>query len=105
VDLIDILPPPELEIALNGIQNAKTEAKTIYSKAEADSKQRLTAAEQGVQISKTKAQATAIEIQTIAGVLDMLLNQGSLSYYLKHRRTELMNDSRLTFVKKGEQLC
>jgi regulator of protease activity HflC (stomatin/prohibitin superfamily) len=105
VDLIDILPPPELEIALNGIQNAKTEAKTIYSKAEADSKQRLTAAEQGVQISKTKAQATAIEIQTIAGVLDMLLNQGSLSYYLQHRRTELMNDSRLTFVKKGEQLC
>ncbi|HEY8269602.1 MAG TPA: SPFH domain-containing protein, partial [Pseudobdellovibrionaceae bacterium] len=105
VDLIDILPPPELEKALNGIQSATTEAKTIYSRAEADSRQRIAAAEQGVEIAKTRAQAVAVEIQTIAGVLEKLLDQGSLNYYLQHRRTELMTDSRLTFVKKGELPC
>lgn len=105
VDLIDILPPPELESALNAIQNAKTEAQTIYSRAEADSRQRIAAAEQGVEIAKIRAQAAAKEIQTIAGVLAQLLDQGSLNHYLQHRRTELMTDSRLTFVKRGEVPC
>lgn len=100
VDLIDILPPPELETALNAIQNAKTEAETMYAKAEADSRQKIASAQQGVEIAKIRAEAAAIEIQTQAGVIKKLIDQGHFNNYLRHRRTELLGDSRMTFVQK-----
>jgi regulator of protease activity HflC (stomatin/prohibitin superfamily) len=100
VDLIDILPPQELETALNAIQNAKAEADTMYARAEADVRQRILAAEQGVEIAKIKAQAAALDIQTQGNAIEKILDLGLFNHYLRHRRTEILGDARLTFVQK-----
>lgn len=101
-DLIDILPPPELDNALNAIQNAQTESDTIYARAEANSRQRMAAAEQGLEIAKIKAEATAIEILTLAETIKKLMAEGQWQQYLQHRKIEILGDSRLTFVQKGD---
>jgi regulator of protease activity HflC (stomatin/prohibitin superfamily) len=100
VDLIDILPPQELETALNAIQNAKTEAETIFSRAEADSRQKIASAQQGVEIAKIKAEAAAIEIETQAAGIKKLIDQGLFNNYIRHRKTELLGDSKMTFIQK-----
>lgn len=104
VDLIDILPPMELETALNSIQNAQAESDTIFARAEADARQKIAAAEQGLEIATIKAKATAIEIKTLGEVIESLLADGQWKNYLRHRKTEILGDSRLTFVQKKELL-
>jgi regulator of protease activity HflC (stomatin/prohibitin superfamily) len=100
VDLIDIIPPHELEEALNGIQNAKIEADTLYARAEADSKQKIIGAEQGVEIAKFKAESVAMELQTLAKSIKRLIDEGQINDYLLHRRTELLGDSKMLFMQK-----
>ncbi len=102
VDLIDIVPPHELESALNGIQNAKTEAETLYSKAEGDARQKLVAAEQGVEIARLRAEAVSIELETVAKTIKKLIIEGNMNSYLKHKKTELVGDSKMLFMQRGE---
>ncbi|MEY4616050.1 MAG: hypothetical protein RJB66_1010 [Pseudomonadota bacterium] len=102
VDLIDIVPPQELESALNGIQNAKTEADTMYSKAEADTRQKVLAAEQGVEIAKVRAESVANELRILAKTIKGLMAEGNADHYLAHRRAELLGDSKLVFLQKGD---
>lgn len=100
VDLIDIIPPQELESALNGIQNAKTEAETMYARAEADARQKILASEQGVEIAKVRAESVSSELRTLAQMIRKLMNEGNLDHYLAHRKTELVGDSKLLFMQK-----
>ena len=100
VDLIDIIPPQELESALNGIQNAKTEAQTIYARAEADSRQKIFASEQGVEIAKVRAQSISMELKTLAKMVQQMIDEGNMDHYLLHRRTELLGDSKMLFMQK-----
>lgn len=100
VDLIDIVPPQELETSLNGIQNAKAEAETLYAKAEADSRQRLAAAERYVGIQKTRAEASAVELAKVAEVITELVNDGNIDQFLDHKKTELFGNSRIVFQQR-----
>lgn len=102
VDLIDIVPPHELEFALNGIQSAKTEAETLYAKAEADSRQKIIAAEQGVEIAKLRAESVTLELQILAKTIKKLMADGEVDHYLYHRKMELVGDSKMLFVQRGD---
>lgn len=102
VDLIDIIPPQELEAALNGIQSARTEAKTLYSRAEADARQKIVAAEQGVEIAKIRAESIAMELNVLSMMVKKLSSDGNIDYYLAHRRTELVGDSKMLFMQRGD---
>jgi regulator of protease activity HflC (stomatin/prohibitin superfamily) len=103
VDLIDILPPQELEVALNAIQNAKSEAETMYARAEADALQKIAAAEQGVEIAKISADASAIEIKTQASAIRKLIDHGNFNHYMRHTETAILGDSRMTFIQKESE--
>jgi regulator of protease activity HflC (stomatin/prohibitin superfamily) len=100
VDLIDIVPPQELEVALNGIQNAKTEAETMFARAEGDTRQKIVAAEQGVEIAKIRAESVAMELQTLAKMIKKLFKDGNIDDYLFHRKTELLGDSKMVFLQR-----
>ncbi len=100
VDLLDIVPPHELESALNGIQNAQTEAETLYARAEGESRQKLAAAEQGVEIAKIRSEAITLELHTLAKTIRKLILDGSINSYLTHRRTEMLGDSKMLFMQK-----
>jgi regulator of protease activity HflC (stomatin/prohibitin superfamily) len=102
VDLIDIVPPQELESALNGIQNAKTEADTMYARAEGDARQKIVAAEQGVEIAKIRAESVALELQMLGKMVRKLIAEGNVNHYLFHRKTELVGDSKMVFLQKGD---
>jgi len=102
VDLIDIVPPHELESALNGIQNARTEAEILYSRAEADARQKVISAEQGVEISKIRAESVALELQILAKMIKSLIVEGEVNTYLNHRKTELVGDSKMLFMQRGD---
>ncbi len=101
VDLIDILPPDELDAALNAVMQAQTEADADYFRAEGTSQQRVLAAERGVGIAKTRARAIATEIDVIGRHLATLQAEGSLSAYVDRRRDEILGEARTTFVKDG----
>ncbi len=102
VDLIAILPPPELVDAFNSIQKATTAAVAMYNHAEAASKQKIMAEEGGLEISKVKAQAVALELRSlINGVLKLRQNH-QFENYLEHKRQEILGNSRLTFIQDGE---
>jgi regulator of protease activity HflC (stomatin/prohibitin superfamily) len=100
VDLIDIVPPHELETALNGIQNARAEAETLYAKAEADSRRRLAAAERYVGIQKTRAEASTAELAKVAEVISDLVTDGNIDNFIDHKRTELFGNSRIIFQQR-----
>lgn len=102
VDLMDIIPPQELESALNGIQSARTEAETLYSRAEADARQKVVAAEQGVEISKIRAESIAMELNALSRMVKKLSNDNTMDYYLAHRKTELIGDSKMVFMQTGD---
>jgi regulator of protease activity HflC (stomatin/prohibitin superfamily) len=104
VDLIDIVPPQELETALNGIQKAKSEADTLYAKAEADARQKIEAAREGLEISRLKAQAKVRGYETLAKAIQNLDANGSFAAYHRHRKTELLGDAKLVFVQEGSSL-
>jgi regulator of protease activity HflC (stomatin/prohibitin superfamily) len=102
VDLIDIIPPQELEVALNGIQSARTEAEILYSRAETDARQKIVAAEQGVEIAKIRAESIAMELNVLSKMVKKLLSDGNIDYYLNHRKTELVGDSKMLFMQRGD---
>lgn len=102
VDLMDIVPPHELESALNGIQNAKSEAETLYWKAEGDARQKLVAAEQGVEIARLRAEAESIELETIAKTIRKLIAEGNINSFIRHKKTELVGDSKMLFMQRGD---
>lgn len=98
VDLIDILPPDELDAALNAVMQAQTEADAHYFRAESECQQRILAAERGVTIAKTRAEAIAKEIDVIGAALATLRNEGTLDAYVERRRDEVLGEARTTFL-------
>lgn len=101
VDMTDILPPDELEEALNAVFNAQTEAETLFARSEAECRQRIIAAERGVKIAESNSQAAQIEITTLGKFLRELKNNGMLSSYVERRKNEVYSESRALFVKRS----
>lgn len=99
VDIFDIVPPEELDRALNAVQNAQAEMDAQYSRALADRDQRLTAATQALEIASHRAQATEIEITVHGENLRKLKNNGMLSQYLDRRKTDVYSGAKLSFIK------
>lgn len=100
VDLIDILPPEELDDALNAAIQAQNEAKAAYSHAEAEAQQRLIAAKHGVEIAQTKAAAVEREILTLASRLEELDAAGTLDLYVSRRNAEVLSQSKYHYVRR-----
>jgi regulator of protease activity HflC (stomatin/prohibitin superfamily) len=99
VDLTDILPPDELADALNAVLNTETDWHGRYARAEAECRQRVVAAQRGVDIASARAEAVQTEIGKLAGFLDELQRQGVLAMYLRRRRAEVHSEARSTFVR------
>ncbi len=101
VDLTDILPPDELADALNAVIHAHTESDTRYFRAEGDCKQRLLAAEKGVEIARARARAIETEIDTLARHLEGLERDGTLALYVRRRRAEVHGEARALYLAEG----
>ncbi len=99
VDLTDVLPPDELASALNAVIAAQNEADAAYARAEAESQQRVVAAERGVEIARARSLATETEILKLAGFLSELDGQNTLNLYVSRRRAEVMSESRTVYLK------
>lgn len=102
VDLTDILPPDELADALNAVVSAQTEASALYARAEAESQQRVLAAERGVEIARQNAMAAADEARALAAHLEVLQRAGVLGAYIARRRAEVYGEARALFVREKE---
>ncbi len=100
VDLVDILPPDELDEALNAVLQAQSVAERDYFRAEAEASRRTIAAERSVVIAEARAGAEAKEIAVIADTLRDLEARGVLQHYVARRRAEVLAESRLSFVKE-----
>jgi|LNFM01.1.fsa_nt_gb regulator of protease activity HflC (stomatin/prohibitin superfamily) len=101
VDLIDILPPDELDAALNAVIQAQTEADALYFRAEGECRQRVLAASRGVAIAKTRAEAIEKEMDVLGASLATLEAENTLDAYVERRRDEVLSESRTTFLKDG----
>jgi len=101
VDLTDILPPDELADALNAVINTQTEAESLYSHAEAETRQQVVAAEHGVEIAKARGLATELEINTLGDVLAKLHADGTLADYVGRRRAEVISQSKTLYMRSG----
>ena len=101
VDLTDILPPDELADALNAVINTQTEAESLYSHAEADTRQQVVAAEHGVEIAKARGLATEREINTLGDVLAGLHADGTLADYVGRRRAEVISQSKTLYMRSS----
>jgi regulator of protease activity HflC (stomatin/prohibitin superfamily) len=101
VDLTDILPPDELADALNAVINSQTEAESLYSLAEAQTRQQIVAAEHGVEIAKQRGLATELEIKTLGEVLAKLETEGTLADYVARRRAEVISQSKTLYMRSS----
>jgi regulator of protease activity HflC (stomatin/prohibitin superfamily) len=101
VDLTDILPPDELANALNAVINAQTEAESLYALAEAETQQRVVAAERGVEVAKAKGVAVEREILKLGSFLEQLETEGTLSDYVSRRRAEVVSQSRTLYMRSA----
>lgn len=101
VDLTDILPPDELADALNAVINAQTEAESLYSHAEAETRQQIVKAEHGVEIAKARGLATEREIDTLGDVLARLHAEGTLADYVGRRRAEVVSQSKTLYMRSS----
>lgn len=99
VDLLNILPPEELALALNAVVNAQSEAEALLSRAEAECEQRIISAEKGVEIAVAKSSATEIEVTTIGCYLKELKEKGKLADYVERRKAEIFHDVKNAFIK------
>ncbi|XXF76587.1 SPFH domain-containing protein [Myxococcaceae bacterium GXIMD 01537] len=99
VDLTDVLPPDELASALNAVIASSNEADAAYARAEAESHQRVLAAERGVEIARARSLATETEILKLASFLSELEQQNTLNLYVSRRRAEVMSESRTVYFK------
>jgi len=103
VDLADILPPDELADALNAVIQAQSEAEARLFRCEGECQQRLLAAERGVGIARTRANAVSAEITTLGAYLADLEKWGVLDAYVARRRDEVLGESRTMFFKEGDR--
>jgi regulator of protease activity HflC (stomatin/prohibitin superfamily) len=101
VDLTDILPPDELANALNAVINAQTEAESLYALAEAETQQRVVAAERGVEVAKAKGVAVEREILKLGSFLEQLETEGTLTDYVSRRRAEVVSQSRTLYMRSA----
>ncbi len=99
IDIAEILPPSDLANALNGIQKIKAEFETLLKRVEAECERKVAAAQHGVAIAKTRAQATEKEIRVLGSAISELNNWGSLDAYMKRRQDEATFASRSVYVK------
>jgi regulator of protease activity HflC (stomatin/prohibitin superfamily) len=99
VDLTDILPPDELQDALNAVMHARAEADGAFARAQAECQRQVVAAERGVEVARTRARATEEEIEVLAGHLAELERAGTLARYVERRRQEVVSQSRALFLR------
>jgi len=100
VELVDVLPPDELAVALNAVIQARAEAGTHVAHAEADSRRRALAAEQGIAIAAARAKAVEIEMDTLGEVLANLKTAGTLGDYVARREAEVLSESKTLFLRR-----
>ncbi len=93
--------PTSLADALNAVINTQTEAESLYSHAEADTRQQVVAAEHGVEIAKARGLATELEINTLGDVLAKLHADGTLADYVGRRRAEVISQSKTLYMRSG----
>ncbi|MBA2544339.1 MAG: hypothetical protein H0V17_32150 [Deltaproteobacteria bacterium] len=101
VDLTDVLPPDELADALNAVINAQTEAESMYAHAEAETQQRVVAAEGGVEVAKARGLAVEREIETLGSFLAELDRANTLGDYVQRRRAEVISQSRTLYMRSS----
>ncbi|MEQ1571828.1 MAG: SPFH domain-containing protein [Myxococcota bacterium] len=99
VDVAKISPPRELEDALNAVLQAEAVARTRLDEAGAECEQQVIAATESVQIAEQNARAVHDEMSAIATILGELHEQRTLSDYVQHRRSEILNQSKTVFVR------
>jgi regulator of protease activity HflC (stomatin/prohibitin superfamily) len=99
VDLTDILPPDELAQALNAVIQARAEADGALARAEADTEQRILAAERGIDIARSRSEAVETEISLLGKYLADLSRQNTLQAYVARRRAEVTRESRAVYLK------
>lgn len=101
VDLTDVLPPDELASALNAVIAAQNGSDAAYARAGAECQQRVLAAQRGVEIARARAAASETEILKLAGFLQELDAQNTLSLYVSRRRAEILSESRTVYLKSA----
>ncbi len=102
VDVTDILPPDELADALNAVIQARSDAEAQYFRAEGECQQRVMAAERGVAIATARARAIETEILKLGGFLAELSRGGNLDAYVARRRSEVLSESRMVYMKEAQ---
>lgn len=102
IDLADILPPDELAEALNAVMQAESEAEARLHRVEGECRQRIVAAERGVEIARARGEAVELEIKKLASFLAELEDSKVLGDYVARRRAEVAAESRALFVKEVE---
>jgi regulator of protease activity HflC (stomatin/prohibitin superfamily) len=103
VDLTDVLPPDELADALNAVIQARSEADALYARSEADTQQRVLAAERGLAIARARGRAVETEIHTLGHYLRELAQQNTLQHYVDRRRAEVTSDARTVYLKDASR--
>ncbi len=101
-DLVDIHPPDELADALNAVIHAKINAEAEFHRAQSESQKQLLAAQEGVSIARTKAQAVATEIVELGRHLEKLADDKVLSEYVARRSDEVLSDAKTVYFKEVE---
>jgi regulator of protease activity HflC (stomatin/prohibitin superfamily) len=99
VDLTDVLPPDELDTALNAVIAAQNESDAAYARAGAECQQRMLAAARGVEIARARAAASETEIIKLGEFLSDLDRQNTLHLYVSRRRSEVMSEARTVYLK------
>lgn len=99
VDLVDILPPDELMVALNAVMHAQSEADARYFRAQGDCQQQVLSAEEGLAIARTRALAVEREMKTLASYLEKLDESGTLGLYVERRRAEILGDAKAIYLQ------
>lgn len=99
IDVSALSPPQELEDALNAVLQAQTIANSERDQAEAISEQRVIAADHAVKVAQSHAHAIREEITILGRYLRDLSAQGTLNDYVRHRRAEILSQSKTIFVR------
>lgn len=100
VDLLEILPPDELAVALNAVINARSEAEVKLFHAEADAQRSILSAREGVEIARLRANAAETEIRKLGEFLAALDKTGALADYVARRRVEVLSQSKTLYLRE-----
>ena len=101
VDITDLHPPDELADALNAVMSARAEAEAMRFRSQSECAQQVMAAEQGVEIARTRAAAVEEEIDELGRHLGTLETAAVLEAYLSRRKAEVLSDSRTVYLNDG----